>query len=221
MTASPATSAPWWTTSPRCIPILRVILRSGAAERFASFRADWISTAQLTASRALANSTRKASPMVFTSLPSCLARTGRISLLCSSTRASESDSLVCPMAVNPTMSVNIMAASLRCPCDKLARGLASPADKSVMEALGVPARRRTRQSRRRSPNIGKTPDVFAGAILHIRRRTHSSPTVVGRREGFEGGCVTRFKAERLPPFRLSCCQATHQLGGARLRALHG
>src|SRR5207302_7709435 len=57
--------------------------------------------------------------MVLTSLPSCLLRIGLISFLCSSTRARESHSFFCPRVVYPTMSVNIIAASLRSPCDKL------------------------------------------------------------------------------------------------------
>src|SRR3989442_14075121 len=73
----------------------------------------WISYEHLTASIALENSTRNASPIVFTSLPLCLARTGLISFLCSLTRASESCSFLWPRAVYPTISVYIIAASLR------------------------------------------------------------------------------------------------------------
>src|SRR2546422_9285559 len=48
-----------------------------------------MSYAHFTASRALGNSTRNASPIVLISLPRCRFRIGLISFLCSSTRASE------------------------------------------------------------------------------------------------------------------------------------
>src|SRR5271157_3201456 len=68
--------------------------------------------AHLTASRALGYSTRNASPMVFTSTPPCLAMIGRTSPRCSSSSCSASSSFACPSAVNPTRSVNMIAASL-------------------------------------------------------------------------------------------------------------
>src|SRR5205807_2114477 len=57
----------------------------------------WISRALLTASRALGNSTRKASPIVLTSRPPCLAKTGRNNSLCSSRRVSASASFFSEM----------------------------------------------------------------------------------------------------------------------------
>src|SRR5437870_1872976 len=74
--------------------------------------------------------------MVFTSLPLCLPRIGLMIFRCSSTRVSESDSLFCARAVYPTISVNIIAANLRCPLDKL-RDVGSPliSDKSIVGKL--------------------------------------------------------------------------------------
>ena len=50
-------------------------------------------------SRPLGSSTRKASPIVLTSLPLCLLRIDLTSFLCSSTNERERDSFLCPRAV--------------------------------------------------------------------------------------------------------------------------
>src|SRR5215207_174037 len=114
-TASPATLVPLWTISPRWIPILIQILFS--SERFAlmCFSTDWISTAHLTASSELANSSRNPSPITSTSLPLYFVSTDRMSRLCSSSSSRATTSFRWVSVVNPTMSVNMMAASLLSP----------------------------------------------------------------------------------------------------------
>ena len=61
-----------------------------------------------------------------------------MSFRCSSTNASDNDSLLCPRAVYPTISVNMIAASLRLPWDKRVPAATNHAsDKSVVEGFGA------------------------------------------------------------------------------------
>ena len=105
-------SAPRASTSPRWIPI-----RSWMGERpgraLRSCSRCWMSIAHSTARRALSNSARNPSPIDLIARPWWVANRGRTIASCSSLRRRASVSLVWANAVDPTMSVNMIAASRR------------------------------------------------------------------------------------------------------------
>ena len=78
LTASPSTSSPSTTTSPRLMPMRSTSRRAGDASACGSASSFWIATAQATASTTEPNSTSTPSPISLTMRPLCSATSGSI-----------------------------------------------------------------------------------------------------------------------------------------------